>query len=183
MNTLIDFLLQFGDLFLIGNAIILLTFFLSLLFKKRSTLIVAVAIVVVGTIFIVYQSKYTTFQELVSNQINEENTVRDISITINDLSSDIPERKASVTIGDEEITERILEDFSEVELREDQEARPIDRKYRISIRTTNEIEENVLKTDSFTLSVNDNYIDDYEIISETDHLKTIESLVESEEAD
>lgn len=143
MYAFLDFLLRFGDLFLIGIAIILLTFFLSLWFKKRSTLFIAVAIVVAGVIFIVVQTKYTTFQDLVSDQFNEESTVQDISITVNDPSGRIPERKAGVTLEDEEIMERILEDFADIELREGKDARPFDRKYRISIRTTNEMEENV----------------------------------------
>ncbi|WP_100011846.1 SdpI family protein [Lentibacillus sediminis] len=181
MTTLIDFLLQYRNFFLAGIAIILLAFLLSFWIKKKSTLIVVLALMVAGTIFIINQSKYTTFQELVSDQLNEESTVQEISITISDLSGDMPERKASVTIEDEEIMDQIIEDFSDIELKEQSNLHVLDRKYRIRIRSTNEVEENFLKTDSLTLCVDNDYINEYEIVNETDHLKTIESLVENEE--
>lgn len=185
MNIFFNVLMLFANFLLIAVLIGFLTFFMSLFFKKRSTLIASVIIVIFGTLFIVDQMQYTTFQKLVSDQLNEESIVESISITINDVSESggLPVRVARVKIEDEEIIKRILQDFSDMELKKDVDARYTGRDYSVRILTTNEVKENFLETSSISLDLDDYYVNEYEIVNETDHLKTIELLVESDEID
>lgn len=185
MNIFFNVLMLFANFLLIAVLIGFLTFFMSLFFKKRSTLIASVIIVIFGTLFIVDQMQYTTFQKLVSDQLNEESIVESISITINDVSESggLPVRVARVKIEDEEIIKRILQDFSDMELKRDVDARYTGRDYSVRILTTNEVKENFLETSSISLDLDDYYVNEYEIVNETDHLKTIELLVESDEID
>lgn len=185
MNIFFNVLMLFANFLLIAVLIGFLTFFMSLFFKKRSTLIASVIIVIFGTLFIVDQMQYTTFQKLVSDQLNEESIVESISITINDVSESggLPVRVARVKIEDEEIIKRILQDFSDMELKKDVDARYTGRDYSVRILTTNEVKENFLETSSISLELDDYYVNEYEIVNETDHLKTIELLVESDEID
>ena len=185
MNIFFNVLMLFANFLLIAVLIGFLTFFMSLFFKKRSTLIASVIIVIFGTLFIVDQMQYTTFQKLVSDQLNEESIVESISITINDVSESggLPVRVARVKIEDEEIIKRILQDFSDMELKKDVDARYTGRDYSVRILTTNEVKENFLETSSISLELDDYYVNEYEIVNKTVHLKTIESLVENDEID
>ncbi|WP_106497265.1 DUF4181 domain-containing protein [Lentibacillus sp. Marseille-P4043] len=139
--------------------------------------------------FINDQMKYTTFSEVVSDQLNEETTVRSITIYQNDLTGDIPERKASAAIKDEEMLDRIVEDFSDMELKK-MDGFPEYRKYRVRIVVTNQVATDHYSTESLTVGFNENYLTTsagsngvYEIVDGTDQTKTIESLVKSGEID
>jgi len=100
-----------------------------------------------------------------------------------DFSGNMPERKASVTIEEEEIIERILEDFSGLELKKDYDIQNIYRDYQIEIVVTNQIKEKHFSTTIIRFDLDKNYVNDYQIVSETNHLKTIEYLVENDEID
>ncbi|MEC5423498.1 hypothetical protein QGM71_08310 [Virgibacillus sp. C22-A2] len=176
----------YNDLFLFGVIIVLITVFLRLFFKKRTAFIIAVGLVAIGgigTAFIIDQMKYTTFQEVFSEQINEKSDIRGMSISINDVSNRIPETKATATIRDEEIMERVLADFLKLELKKDVDAQLYHRDYTIKITTNNEVEEGRSVTDSFTMYVDENYINEYEVLSEKDHLSTVDLLVEDDAID
>ncbi|MFD1039714.1 DUF4181 domain-containing protein [Virgibacillus byunsanensis] len=53
---------------------------------------------IVGIFYINEQLKYTTFQKVVADQLNEDSTVRYITIYINDPTESIPKTEASTTI-------------------------------------------------------------------------------------
>ncbi|MGY0694689.1 DUF4181 domain-containing protein [Virgibacillus sp. FSP13] len=144
---------------------------------------------ILAIFFINNQMKYTTFSKVVSDQLNEETTVRSITIYQNHLSGDIPEREASATIKDNETIDRILEDFSDMELKKVDGFREY-RKYRIRIVVTNQVAADHYSTESLTVGFDENYLTTsegyhgvYEIVSEIDQMKTIESLVKSGEID
>ncbi|RXJ04401.1 hypothetical protein DS745_03175 [Anaerobacillus alkaliphilus] len=181
MTTIIWFLYEIFDLVLFVILLALLTFFLSLFFKKKKTLISAVAVVVVGTILLIVASQYTTFEKLVSNYINEETEIKDVTITILDPSSDRRTRIASVTIKDEEIIERILDDFSGLRLKRDRDARYYGREYEIRIFATNKTKRGDYLTTSYYLFVDEDYVNEYKIVNDVDHLKTLMELIEDEE--
>jgi hypothetical protein len=181
MHTFIDILWLYFDFFLIAIAIALLTLLLSLFFKKKNTLIAAVTVVVVGGILLLNQMQYTTFSKLVSEQLNDESEIKNITITINDFSNHFKGRKADVTIEDEAIIEGILNDFETLKLKKEINTRFREHKYDIRILTTNLTKMNYYLTDYLTLSVDDDYINNYHIVGQANHLKTIEALIENED--
>lgn len=182
MNLFFDVTWQLYNIFLVVFLIVLAALILRFLLKNKIHFFVAVGIVSVGAVFLAYQMNHTTFQAVVSDHLHENSTVRNISISTNDLTGDFPEREARATIEDEAIIEKILEDFSEIELRTSNHSRGL-KDYSIHITITNEVKDNYLVTNTLTLEMDDTYLDQYEIISDTNHLQTIESLVEREEVD
>lgn len=171
---------QFSYYFLIIILIGLVAFGVSLYTKKWRTLIIVMVVLIIGTVIFVNQLKYTTFSDLYSNQLNDDTIVESISINIYDLDY-IPERKASVEILDEEIIEQILVDLSGLKLKRDYNIQNYGREYEVEIVVTNQVDERNLSKTTISLDMNENYVNEYQVISVTNHLRTIESLVESDE--
>ncbi|WP_078379975.1 hypothetical protein [Sutcliffiella halmapala] len=172
------------DIVILGIAVVSLILLLS--FKKRILVSIVIIVVAIGAVYVYDRAKYITFPELVETQLNSESTVRDITITINDndLSGDgLPVRKAHVTIEDEEIIKRILDDFSDLELKKNVNAQGTFKEYQLRLLIINPSKENGLVTDSLYLYVDEHYVNDFAIVGETDHLKTIKYLVESDEVE
>jgi hypothetical protein len=141
------------------------------------------AVLISGSIIAIIQTKYTTLFDLYSNQLNESSVVESLSISIQEPSEYVPEKFRKVTIEKKEVIERILEDFSKIELKEDNDVPNLYRDYYIEIIVTNQIEVDQFSTTSINLNLDKKYMNDYRIISETNHLKTIESLVKDEKVD
>ncbi|MBP2078424.1 hypothetical protein [Oceanobacillus polygoni] len=70
-----------------------------------------------------------------------------------------------------------------LELKEDKVPIPNDWDYTISITTNNQIRESLSVTDRLTFNVNDSHINNYEVVDERNHLKTVTSLMESDEVE
>ncbi len=166
-------------IFLIG----LVTIILSLFVKKSITVMILVGVLIVGTVIFIEQSKYTTLFDLYSKQLNKDTVVKSVSISVNDFSEDIPEILKSVTIQDDEIIHEIIEDLSSIKLKRDDNIPQLFRDYRIEFIVTNEIEEKHFETTTIRLDLSENYVNNYKIISKTNHLRTIESLVEDDKID
>lgn len=181
MSSYINFLYHYFDFALMAIFIGLLALFLSLFFKTKSKLIAAVMVILVAVFFLVNHMQYTTFPKFVSDQLNEKSEIRDMTITINDNSKGYREREASVTIEDEEIIEQILADFEPLKLKRDISHRSSENKFTLSFLVTNETKKHVYNTSSLTLYIDDDYVNNYRILSATNHLKTIEALIENED--
>ncbi|OEH93840.1 hypothetical protein [Bacillus solimangrovi] len=183
MRNLLNFLWVYFDLFLIIVAIGLGTLLISTVIKNIKTLSIVMTILVIGTFIAVAQTDYTTFPKLYEERLNEGTIVKSITIEINDLSSNMPETIASVEIEDEAIIKSILEDFSSMKLKKDRNIGGMFREYMIRILVENEVGEkhNIISTINFDLD--NNYLDIYKITSESNHLETIESLIDSEEVE
>lgn len=171
---------KFSYYFLIIILIGLVAFGVSLYIKKRLTLIIVMVVLIIGTLIFVNQLKITTFSDLYSNQLNDDTIVESISINIYDLDY-MPERKASAKIEDEEIIEQVLVDLSGLKLKRDYNIQDYYREYEVEIIVTNQVDERSLSKTTIRLDMNENYVNEYQVISGTNHLRTIESLVESVE--
>jgi hypothetical protein len=164
------------DYFIIA---LVLGLFLKLFIKNRVALLIVLSCLVLGLFLFVDHLKYTTFTDLYEREINEDSEVERITITVNQLSEqNSPEGRETVTIEDQEIIQRILDDFSQIELKKDETARGQFREYDIRFVTTNEVREEQLVTEYVDVGLDQFYLNDYKIISETDHLETIQLLVE-----
>ncbi|MDT8860294.1 hypothetical protein N0O92_08610 [Alkalihalobacillus sp. MEB130] len=121
MNIFFDVSWHLFHFLLIGILIISVTATLSFFIKNKIALLVAIMTLILVTIFVIDQTKYTTFQELFSEHLSEESKVRSISIAVNDLSGDRPETVARKTIEDDSLINDILEDFEEIKLKKDED--------------------------------------------------------------
>jgi hypothetical protein len=184
MESLLELSFQYFHLLLVPILIGLVILILSIFIKKRIPLITVMAVLIIGSVIVFNQTKYTTLLELYSNQLNEDSVVKSVSITIQEPSENVPEKIRRVTIEKKEVIEQILEDFSGIELKEDDDIQQVIRDYQIELVVTNQIEEDHFSTTTTIHSdIDKNYVNDYRIISETNHLKTIESQVEDDKVD
>jgi hypothetical protein len=183
LDTILDLSFQYFHLLLIPILIGLVTLIFSIFIKNRITLIIIMAVLIIGSVIVINQSKYTTLLEVYSQQLNEASDVKSVSITIQEPSENVPEKIKRVTIEKKEFIERILEDFSGIELKKEDDIQHLYRDYYIEIVVTNEIEDDHFSTTTINLNIDRNYVNEYRIISKTNHLKTIESLVEDDKVD
>jgi hypothetical protein len=165
--------------FLIGVFIVFLTFFLSLFIKRKLVLGAVVVVLVAGIILLDNQLKYTNFISLYSDDITEDSTVEEMTITINHLTNkdDLkPEMTERVKITDEETINDILRDLSTVKLKKDEDANYTTKKYDIKMVVANQISESHIISQFVTIHVDEKYLNQYKIVNETNHLQTIEEL-------
>ncbi|WP_102275075.1 hypothetical protein [Cytobacillus massiliigabonensis] len=179
LNYIFDFLLAPFNLFLMAISIVIVAMIMSLFFKTKRSVGIAVTVVVLGTILIFNQLKYTNFEKHFAKQLNEATIVPSITIYTVDHTGN---RQAHVTIKNENFINSILEDLSDVKLKKDNNLSNTFREYHLSILTTNEKEE-ITQTESFNLDLDSEYINNFKIISDSNHLKTIELLLDSEAID
>ncbi|MDQ0207434.1 hypothetical protein [Alkalicoccobacillus murimartini] len=137
--------------------------------------LIIVSTIGIGLFILINNTKYTSFDELYSDQINEESTIQKIDITID---TNIDSRTTS--IEDESIIAHILSDLSSIELK-DEDGTINNHTHRVSITTTNQLEDRLFSTDRITLRMNHQFFNQYRIVSETHHLATINSLVERDD--
>ncbi|ARK32470.1 hypothetical protein [Halalkalibacter krulwichiae] len=174
MNLFFDLSWQLFHYLLIAILLTALIFLLSRFIKNKIALLAVTLTIILGTILLINQTKYTTFQDLVP----EDSEIRSISITVNDLSGDRAEPAARTTIEDDSLIQEILEDLNQIKLKKDDDVRVQNRKYTIGITANHKIRENFSRTTTTYLKIDDQYVGESQIISNTNHLKTIESLIE-----
>jgi len=174
--------LQLFDILLAIAAIIGVTAMLRIFFKKRIIAFLIAAILVIGTAYMIDRSHYTTFTEVYSDHLNEESIVRSITIYTNYIPDDYTfDREAYIEIEDKEIMNELIQEFSQLELKRDRDHHVIENpSYRVRITTTNEEEAGLLRTESFYFELDEEYLDRYEVINDTNHLQILDRLVENE---
>ncbi|MBE4909976.1 hypothetical protein IMZ08_18220 [Bacillus luteolus] len=166
----------------INNDIWILTDLLHFIKKRKAFFIIG--FLIVGTFLIFEWDKYSSFEKRVAKSLHEDTIIESMTIRIYDMSKKddfFPERKAWVTIKDQETINAVLEDFSGLKLKRDEDARRQVREYEIKLLVTNEVKPDLLVTKNIYLEVDEHYLEDYKILGETEHLKTIKSLEENEE--
>jgi c-di-AMP phosphodiesterase-like protein len=92
MEKLLDLSFQYFDIFLICILISLVTLILSIFLKKKITLLIVMGVLIIGTVVVINQLKYTTLFDLYADQLNEDSDVKSVSITINDFSGNMPKQ-------------------------------------------------------------------------------------------
>jgi hypothetical protein len=120
------------------------------------------------------QLQYTTFSKLYAKQLDEQTVVNSVSIYLLD---DEGLRTKRLVLEEQHLFEPILEDFSAVELKEADASPRYVLDYQIEIVVTNQLKDDHFSTSVIRFEVDEDYLDDYQIISETNHLQTIDSLV------
>lgn len=147
-------------------------------------LLMGVGVISVIAIFSVSEwMKYTTFQEIIAEELDEAIEINYVSLGIRDLSGYTPETTARTTIRDEESIETIMHDLSEMELKKANDFYEPST-YRVSISTRRQMAEDHYTSESLTMHMDEDHISigdgRYEIVSETDHLQKIKSLAEDD---
>jgi hypothetical protein len=151
---------------------------LSTFLKKKVTVVSVLAILLIGTLIIWNQLQYTTFMKLFSKQLDENTQVESLTIYLLD-DSGLPWQSLKIEEGKQ--IEAILRDVTAIELKSVDDSPRYVRDYQIEMVVTNQVKtDDHASTSVIRFELNKNYLDDYQIISKSDHLNTIESLVADE---
>jgi hypothetical protein len=177
VRDLVDISFQLFPIILFCILMSVVYLILSIFIKKRSIILVTIGVLTIGSLVFINLTKYSSFLELYSDQLNEDSVVQSVTITVYDDSESIPDFKKSITIGDAEIMKRIIDELSGVELKKEKNIPHQFRDYYINIVVTNRIEKDHFRTTSIGFDIDINHLNQYRIINETEHLKTIQSLV------
>ncbi len=135
-------------------------------------------VIFVGAVLVFKQLQYTTFQKVYSNDIPGIDSVEKIVLTAYDLSGELPEREESITVEEEGTITKLMGDFEKIELKKRPDMEPYYKEFSVEILAANEIEENHILTKKVLFDLDEKCLNNYEIVSSTDHLQTIESLFE-----
>ncbi|MBM7621162.1 hypothetical protein JOC95_003035 [Bacillus tianshenii] len=182
MEQMLGWLVYYSDYFVL--AILIGGAFYWLSFRKKVVVGIALIIVAIGVGYLQNEMKYTDFHEMTSGTIKDDSEIRSITIKVKDMESD-SEKDSWKTIGqmtleDEELVDRLLNDLKGLELKETNYSKyELNSKYIVEMLVVNE-KDNLLVTDKLMFSIDKTHFSGYEIISDNDHLKTIEELVGSD---
>ncbi|MFA1819316.1 hypothetical protein ACDX78_03755 [Virgibacillus oceani] len=185
MDLLFNILWNLFPFLLLIAAIVGITIFLRIFFHKKLPVYAIVSILVIGSVYLIDRSYYTTFTDVYSNHLNEETVVRSITISTTYLPDDRRfDPEADIEIEDEEMMNELIQEFSELELKKDRDHHYIENpEYRVRITTTHEMEEGLLKTGSFYFELNEAHLDGYKIVNDTDHLQMLDTLADNKKSE
>ncbi|MFT4412263.1 hypothetical protein ACLM5H_00250 [Fredinandcohnia humi] len=148
------------------------------MFRKRLLILLGILLLIVGYMYVMEQEEIITFKEFTRFQLTEESEVKHIRIKFKEDSENLP---GLVTIKDEDIIQDILKDFSTLKLKGDRfynfEAHD-KKEYYIQILVDTPKEGYIL-TESIDFDIDEEYLRNLKIISNPNHLRTIESLIKS----
>lgn len=135
--------------------------------KKGITLLIIVSFAIVGFIYAMDRLTYTSFQEIAANHINEDDTV---TIVIERYSDD-----AKISISDKATVEKILNDFSRMELKKASVSKPSgEYAIRIYVNGSRTFGVQILQDKDYVWIHNGKSGDEYRIVNDFDPRKTIE---------
>lgn len=185
MDLLFDISWELFPFLLMLSAIIGITAILRVIFKRKITAYATAIILVIGTAYIIDRSHYTTFTDIYSDYLNAESVVREVTVSPTYLPDDRRfDPDSEIEIEDEEMMNEIMQEFSQLELKRDREHHYIENPdYRVHITTTNEEEEGLLRTESFYFHLDDEYLNSYKIVNDTNYLEVLDDIVECENRD
>jgi len=181
MNYFLNLPYQLSTWLLIGFFLFLVFLSLKLAFKGVFKFAVPFSIIVFGVFITTDLLKYTTFQQLNPEISKEDSEIHSITIYINDLSESLSYREARLIIEDPETIEKISNDLAAIRLKDTNSFH--DLKYSIDISYSYQIEENMISRQSFLFHIDEQYLFRHEIVNDTNHLETIETLVDSDDAE
>lgn len=182
MEQLLGWFVYYSDYFVL--AILLGGAFYWLSFRKKMVVGIALIIVALGVGYIQNEMKYTDFHEMTSGTIKDDSEIRSFTIKVKDIEGDSEKDYwktiGQVTIEDGELIDKLLNDLKGLELKETNYSTfELNSKYIVEMLVVNE-KDTLLVTDKLMFSIDKTHFSGYEIISDKDHLKTIEELVESD---
>ncbi len=169
-----------------GLGIGLLALFLSMYIQNKKIIIsILTGIVLTAILFVLfdtYKETYPSFSEISSLQFNKDTEFEVANLSVYELSEgEPPDRKAMLKIKNKAIIDRILNDFKNMELKKDEHAERHFRKYHLTITVTKKVKEEHYTSDTFTYDFDEDYLFNYEILNEPNHIQTINSLRENED--
>ncbi|MDF9414310.1 hypothetical protein E1B06_22060 [Brevibacillus laterosporus] len=136
--------------------------------KKKIIATLILVLAIVGIFYIMDRMKYTSFKEVILNTVNKDDV---ITIDIERHSDN-----AKISIEDKGVVDKLLKEFSSMELKKTNDSMPKigDYAVRIFINGTGTRGMQFIKGSNYIWIHNDKKAEVYNIINETDPLKIIE---------
>jgi hypothetical protein len=182
MEQLLRWFIEYSDVFVL--ALLLGGAFYWLSIRKKMVVVIALIIVALGVGYIQNEMQYTNFNEMTSGKIKDDSEIRSITIKVKDIEGDSDQDYwktiGRMTIEDEELIGNLINDLKGMELKKtNYSAYELNSRYIVEILVVNE-RDNLLVTDKLMYAIDKTHFSGYELVSDNDHLKTIEELVESD---
>ncbi|MGY3714246.1 hypothetical protein ACWE42_01825 [Sutcliffiella cohnii] len=176
-------MLDLTSLVLGSLLVVLVAFIISRFIQDRMKVIVITFVFIVGLFMLANILAYTSFTKYASKYINEETTINNVTITVYDLDDrGMRLDYTSITIEDEKVIDKLLQDFSQVKLKKDLNTTSWERRYNVMFSVTNPASDGkYVVTGSYSFNVDEKYLNDHKIINSTNHLSTIEEIIEYED--
>lgn len=176
MSSIFDFVWETYHFVLLGILLIVFFSLLSVFIKNKKVLVILIIAIVLGTMFVIHQSRNTTFHELFPESLNKKSDIMEISIEVNDLTGKNLEPMERITIETESTINEIMEDLKIIEVRKTENA-SVEKRFTLYITVRNKVSEDHLSTTTVQIDIDEAYLNEYEIISEGDHLRKIKSVL------
>ena len=148
-----------------------------LLSKSRFGPISFALVLLVGGYFLYDQMIYTTSDATVIKEFHEDSEIRNLQIRKVEFEIGTYSFKERMLIEDEETIRKILQDLSDIELKREINKEPGGADYVLDLLISN-LKNDMVETGTIQIIVGKEYINDYKIVSDKDHLKTLKELDE-----
>ncbi|WP_339146601.1 MULTISPECIES: hypothetical protein [unclassified Sutcliffiella] len=148
--------------------------------RNRFGPLLVALVVFVGGYFLYDQIRSTTSDAVVFDKVREDSVIRHLKIRKVELERSTYTFKESILIEEEATIREIMKDLSGLELKREFDKEPGGADYVLDLLISNS-KDNLMKTGTLQITVGNEYINDYKIVNEKDHLKTIKELEERED--
>lgn len=169
--------------FLISLVVIgaLLAGSVRLMFRRNRFGPLFVTLVVLGGGYFLFdQIRSDTSDVAVFNEVREDSVIRHLKIRKVELERGTYTFKESILIEEEETIREILKDLSGLDLKREYDKDPGGADYVLDLLISNP-KDNLMETGTIQITVGKDYINDYKIVTEKDHLKTLKELEDRED--
>ncbi|MEA3322516.1 MAG: hypothetical protein U9Q88_21255 [Bacillota bacterium] len=146
-----------------------------LLRKSRFGPLFVALVLFVGGYFLYDQIRSTTSNTAVLAEYREDSEIRHLKISKVTFDSGLYTYKESILLEDEKTIRDILEDLSGLTLKREVNKKRGGAEYVLELLVSNP-NDNIIETGTIHITVGTKYINDYRIVSEKEHLKTIKEL-------
>lgn len=139
-------------------------------------------VLLIGGYFLFDQTRSTTFEKAVlMDSIQEDSEIKQITIQKVESGTSLNDKIIDkIIIEDKEFILEILNVFLGMDLHKEFSKSRDNEKYRLSFLVSTR-KENKIVTDYYSFFVGEEYLNDYKIVREKNHLNTLEELLERED--
>lgn len=158
-------------------SLLLLMLLLRLFIQKVIPIVLIITFIVGAAYFIFSQSQTVMVKDLYDDLYDPGNAITQVEVRVNEPDHNVNTTLKNVMIEDKEVMNEILDDLSDVEVKLNQDSDI--RKYTLQfgVEKPTQIGSNF---DYVTIYVDQEYVGDNLVLTETNHLETIKRLAKDE---
>ncbi|MBA2174213.1 hypothetical protein H0266_04770 [Halobacillus locisalis] len=163
--------------------LLLLTLLLRMFIKRMFPIVLILVFVSCSAYWMFDQSRSTTFSNSYSQLYLEENEIERVTIGVHDVQADVDGLEREVTIDNPGTIERIVEDLSDVTYKRVVGAEHRINRFSLTFVVEDRVKEGFTSIERQYVSIGEDHVSLYPILSDTDHLETIQALANNQDLD